>query len=243
MNLHTLSWFNEFFVSLVKRGKNLKEVQKLKKIKHWKEYRPTVDGILHGWLNPLMDKAGVSFKIKGKEKVPVDEPVIFTPNHSGAFDIPAIILTAPKVPIFMAKKEFKKIPLLNEWMDAVDCVFVDRNNKDSARSSLHEAIEAVKDGRSLVVFPEGTRSKTGELGKFRGGAMKIAMETGAKIVPVLIEGARERLEKTGNITSGIVSVTYLDPIVTKGLKKEEFFQMPEKIRALIQKERDAQNVY
>ncbi len=238
MNLHTLSWFNEFFVSLVKQGKNLKAVQKLKKIKNWKEYRPKVDTILCNWLNPLMDKAGVTFNIKGKEKVPVNEPVIFTPNHSGAFDIPAIILSAPKIPIFMAKQEFKKIPLLNDWMDAVDCVFVDRNNKDSARSSLHEAIEAVKDGRSLVVFPEGTRSKTGELGKFRGGAMKIAMETGAKIVPVLIEGSRERLEKTGNITSGIVSVTYLDPITTKGLTKEDYFSMPEKIRALIQAERD-----
>ncbi len=238
MNLHTLSWFNLFFTSLVKQGKNLKAVQKLKKIKNWREYRPKVDGIICNWLDPLMDKAGVTFSIKGKEKVPINEPVIFTPNHSGAFDIPAIILTAPKVPIFMAKKEFKKIPLLNDWMDAVDCVFVDRNDKNSARSSLHEAIDAVKDGRSLVVFPEGTRSKTGELGKFRGGAMKIAMETGAKIVPVLIEGTRERLEKTGNITSGIINVTYLDPIVTKGLSKEEFFKMPERIRSLIQAERD-----
>ncbi len=238
MDLHTLSWFNLFVTSLAKQGKNLKAVQKLKKIKNWREYRPKVDDILCNWLNPLMAKAGVTFKIKGKEKVPVNEPVIFTPNHSGAFDIPAIILTAPKIPIFMAKKEFKKIPLLNDWMDAVDCVFVDRNDKNSARSSLHEAIAAVKDGRSLVVFPEGTRSKTGELGKFRGGAMKIAMETGAKVVPVLIEGTRERLEKTGNITSGIINVTYLDPIVTKGLSKEEFFKMPEKIRALIQAERD-----
>ncbi len=238
MNLHTLSWFTEFFTSLVKRGDKLKEVNKLKKTKAWREYRPLVDEVLKGWLNPLMDKAEVTFDVKGAEKIPTDEAVIFTPNHSGAFDIPAICLTSPVIPIFMAKKELKKVPYLKKWMDAVDCVYVDRSNKDSARSSLHEAIEAVKDGRSLVVFPEGTRSKTGELGKFRGGAMKIAMETGAKIVPVLIEGSREKLEQTGNITSGVVCVTYLDPIITTGLTKEDFFAMPEKIRAVIQAERD-----
>jgi 1-acyl-sn-glycerol-3-phosphate acyltransferase len=78
------------------------------------------------------------------------------------------------------------------------------------------------------------------LGEFRGGAMKIAMETGAKIVPVLIEGTRARLEETGNITAGTVYVTYLDPIETKGLSKEEFFEMPAKLRAVLQNERDKQ---
>jgi 1-acyl-sn-glycerol-3-phosphate acyltransferase len=95
-----------------------------------------------------------------------------------------------------------------------------------------------KNGRSLVIFPEGTRSKNGQLGKFKGGAMKIAMETGAKVVPVLIEGSRERLEATGNITPGTVYVTFLDPIETKGLTKDDFFKMPDEIRELLQKERD-----
>jgi 1-acyl-sn-glycerol-3-phosphate acyltransferase len=140
----------------------------------------------------------------------------------------------------MAKKELGKIPVLKNWMDAVDCVFVDRNNKNSAHSSLQQAIDAVNDGRSIVVFPEGTRSKTGELGEFRGGAMKIAMETGARVVPVLLEGTRDRLEATGNVTAGTVNVTYLDPIETKGLTKDEFFKMPAEIRALIQAERDKQ---
>ena len=125
-------------------------------------------------------------------------------------------------------------------MSVMDCVFVDRSNKDSARSSLHDAIEMVKNGRSIVVFPEGTRSKTGELGEFKGGAMKIAMETGAKVVPVLLEGTRERLEATGNVTAGKVYVTFLDPIETKGLTKEDFFKMPAQIREIIGDERKRQ---
>lgn len=238
MNAHTLKWFGMFFTSLVERNKKLKEVQAMKKTMPWQEYRPTVDKEIKDWLRPLIDMAGVDFVASGQEKIPVDEPVIFTPNHAGAFDIPAIVLTAPNSPIFMAKKELGKIPFLKSWMDAVDCVFVDRANKESAHSSLQQAIDAVADGRSLVIFPEGTRSKDGQLGEFRGGAMKIAMETGAKVVPVLIEGTRARLEETGNVTSGTVYVTYLDAIETKGLTKEDFFKMPAQIRALLLNERN-----
>lgn len=240
MNLHTIKWFTKFFTTLLERKDKLKKVQEMKKTQSWREYRPFVDEVLYSWLNPMVDMAGVKFVATGVEKIPENEPIIYTPNHAGAFDIPAIVLTAPKPPIFMAKKELGKIPVLKNWMDAVDCVFVDRNNKNSAHSSLQQAIDAVNDGRSIVVFPEGTRSKTGELGEFRGGAMKIAMETGARVVPVLLEGTRDRLEATGNVTAGTVNVTYLDPIETKGLTKDEFFNMPAEIRALIQAERDKQ---
>lgn len=237
MNAHTLKWFAKFFTSLVERNKKLKEVREMKRTMPWREYRPTVDKEIKDWLRPLIDMAGVDFVVQGQEKIPLGEPIIYTPNHAGAFDIPAIVLTAPDSPIFMAKKELGQIPFLKDWMDAVDCVFVDRSNKTSAHSSLQQAIDAVADGRSLVIFPEGTRSKTGELGEFRGGAMKIAMETGAKVVPVLIEGTRARLEETGNVTAGTVHVTYLDPIETKGLTKEDFFSMPAQIRALLLNER------
>lgn len=240
MNLHTMKWFGKFFTTLLERKDQLKKVQEMKKTHTWQEYRPFVDEVLYDWLNPMVDMAGVNFVATGVEKIPRNEPIIYTPNHAGAFDIPAIVLTAPKPPIFMAKKELGQIPVLKNWMDAVDCVFVDRSNKSSAHSSLQQAIDAVKDGRSIVVFPEGTRSKTGELGEFRGGAMKIAMETGAKVVPVLIEGTRDRLEQTGNVTAGTVYVTYLDPVETKGLTKEDFFKMPGEIRAMIQAERDRQ---
>lgn len=240
MNAFTVKWYTKFLTSLLGYTPELKVAMNLKKEGKWEEYKPLVDENVRNWLNPLIDMAGVRFVVKGVEKVPADEPIIYTPNHSGMFDIPAVFLNAPKMPMFIAKKELSAFPFLKQWMWVLDCVFVDRKNKDGARSSLHDAIEMVKNGRSLVIFPEGTRSKNGELGKFKGGAMKIAMETGAKVVPVLIEGSRERLEETGNIVPGTVYVTFLDPIETKGLTKDDFFAMPEQIRALIQNERDKQ---
>lgn len=240
MNVFTIKWFGKFISSLLKLNPELKKVQELRSRMTWQEYKPHVDQYLYDWLNPLVDMADVDFVVKGKENIPTDRAVIYTPNHAGAFDIPAVILNTPSAPIFLAKKELKKVPVISAWMEALDCVFVDRSNKNDARSSLHEAIEKVREGRSLVIFPEGTRSKDGELGEFRGGAMKVAMETGALIVPVLIEGSRERLEETGNVTAGTVYVTFLDPIETEGMTKEKFFDMPPKLRALIQAERDRQ---
>ena len=90
--------------------------------------------------------------VKGKEKIPLDQPVIYTPNHAGAFDIPAIVLTTPAPPMFMAKKELRKLPMINEWMDVVDCIFVDRNNKNTAHSSLQDAIDKVN-AETIFVLP------------------------------------------------------------------------------------------
>ncbi len=238
MNGFTAKWFATFLTSLMKLTPDLKQAMEMKKNGKWEDYKPFVDERLYKWLNPLMDMAKVDFHVEGKEKIPQNEPVIYTPNHSGMFDIPAVVLNTPKPPIFMAKKELASFPMLKQWMWVIDCVFVDRKNKNSARSSLQDAIDMVKNGRSLVVFPEGTRSKDGTLGKFKGGAMKVAMESGAKVVPVLIEGSRERLEATGSITGGTVHITFLDPIETKGLTKEDFLKMPDEIRDMIQKKRD-----
>lgn len=241
MNAFTIKWYTKFITSLLGYTPQLKVAMKLKKEDKWNEYKPFVDKHVKEWLTPLIDLAGVNFVVKGAENVPTGEPIIYTPNHAGMFDIPAVFLNAPTMPMFIAKKELSMFPFLKQWMWVLDCVFVDRKNKDGARSSLHNAIEMVKNGRSLVIFPEGTRSKDGKLGKFKGGAMKIAMETGAKVVPVLIEGSRERLEETGNVTPGTVYVTFLPAIETKGLTKDDFFAMPEQIRALLQNERDKQS--
>lgn len=240
MKLFTLQWGTRFVTSLVKLTPELKKAKELKKTAPWKEYKAFVDRQLYKWLNPLIDMAKVKFIVSGKEKIPLNEPVIYTPNHSSMFDIPAVLLNTPEPPIFMGKKELESVPLIGDWMDVMDCVFVDRKNKKSAHSTLQDAIEMVKNGRSIVVFPEGTRAKTDEMGEFKGGAMKIAMETGAKVVPVMIDGAREHMEETGDIVGGNIFVTFLDPIVTKGLSKEDFFKMPSEIRELILEQREKQ---
>ncbi|MGN0526508.1 MAG: lysophospholipid acyltransferase family protein [Acutalibacteraceae bacterium] len=235
----TVKWVTKLVVGIAASTPVLVKATKIKKNGEWAEYKPLIDECIYKWFVPLMKMGNIEIIVKGYENIPKNEPVIYTPNHSGKLDFSTICLTAPTPPTFMAKKELKKLPIVKNWMNVMDCVFVDRNNKKKAGSSLHEAIEMVGKGkRSIVVFPEGTRSKTGELGKFKGGAMKIAMETGAKIVPVLIEGTRERFDMHNRIVPGLISVSYLPAINTKGLSKEEFFAMPERIREMLLEERE-----
>ena len=239
-SLLTVKWVTKFVTSLVALNPELKKGIKLKESGDWNEYKPFVDAVLYKWLNPLIDMAGIKFVVKGKENIPENEPIIYTPNHSGVFDFPAVILNTPKPCAFISKKEAQKLPIVHKWMWLMDCVFIARKNKRAAHGSLQEAIELVRNGRSMVIFPEGTRSKDGQLGVFKGGAMKIAMETGAKVVPVLIEGTRERLEATGNIVPGTIYVTFLPAIETKGLSRDDFKRMPAAIRQMISDERDRQ---
>ena len=236
----TIKWLTKFVVSLLKQNPKLRKAVKLKKTGVWENYKPFVDETLLNWLNPLMDYANIKFVVKGQENIPVGEPVVYTPNHQGLFDFPAIILSIPSPAAFVSKKEAEKLPIVRKWMYVMDCVFIDRQNKRAAHGSLNSAIEMVKSGRSMIIFPEGTRSKDGELGRFRGGAMKISMETGAKVVPVLIEGTRERLEATGNIVPGTIYVTFLPAIDTTGLDREHFKAMPGEIRELLAAEREKQ---
>ena len=233
----TRKWINSLLGSLVKLTPALRKAEALKKNGTWDDYKPFVDQCLYDWLNPLMESAGVTYEVRGKENIPLDEPVIYTPNHAGLFDFPAMILNTPKPTTFMSKIEAKKLPLIGKWMWVMDCCFVDRKNKNQARSTLHEAIEMVKAGRSITIYPEGPRSKDGKIGPFKGGAMKIAMETGAKVVPVMLDGTRDRLDQTGRITPGVVYVTFLPAIETKGLTKDDFYAMPEQIRQQIDAER------
>ena len=148
----TLGIFVKFITSLLGYTPELKKALKMKKTQTWKEYKPFVDKNVREWLIPLIDMADVNFVVKGKELVPENEPIIYTPNHASMFDIPAVFLNAPTMPMFIAKKELSAFPFLKQWMWVLDCVFVDRKNKDGARSSLHDAIEMVKNGRSRIVI-------------------------------------------------------------------------------------------
>lgn len=230
MTFRTFSWFTKVAASLLKLVPKMKKGVKLKNTGVLENYKPFVDEELRKWLNPLMKAAGVDFVVEGKENIPENEAVIYVPNHQGLFDMPAIILNAPTPCGFIAKKELKKVPIVRTWMWLLDCVFIDRENKREARLAIKEAIELINKGRSMVIFPEGTRSRDGIPLPFKSGFMMIAKETKAKIVPVVLEGIIDRFEGTKNITPGTVKVTFLPPVETEGLSRDEMKSMPDQIR-------------
>ena len=136
----------------------------------------------------------------------------------------------------LAKEELEKIPLLNRWMKLLGCVFVQRDDVRASVRALNDATAIVEGGRSFVIFPEGTRYKgeEGGAGEFKAGAFRIAVKTGAPVVPVAVTGARALFEANGNrCRPGGVRIKIMSPIQTAGMSKAEQKQLPDAVRQSI----------
>lgn len=125
--------------------------------------------------------------IKGKYNLKeLNKPVIFCANHLSNFDIIAIYLAINKPVYFIAKKELSRIPFLGWYMTAAGMVFIDRTNREKAMNSMREAGNLINKGRNIITFPEGTRSKNGNIGNFKKGSFVIAHQGKIPIVPLAI---------------------------------------------------------
>lgn len=180
--------------------------------------------------------SGTEVTVIGEENIP-DEPVLFVGNHRSYFDI---VLTYPRckrLTGYVAKKEMLKYPLLRDWMKALYCLFLDRDNVKEGLKSILQAIDYVKSGISICIFPEGTRNSGEELSllPFKGGALKIAEKSGCAIIPMSInntcnifEAHLPRIKKTH------VIIEYGKPIYTKELDKDTRKHLDSYVQNIIQ---------
>jgi 1-acyl-sn-glycerol-3-phosphate acyltransferase len=134
----------------------------------------------------------VRVKAKGLENV-LDEPAIYASNHASQLDIPIICTRVNRPMFFIGKIELKKIPVLSQYMKIVGMIFVDRKNRERAMASMRTAIQDIQGGKSIAAFPEGTRTKTGELLPFKKGVFTIAKEGRIPIVPIAVIGSAKAL--------------------------------------------------
>ena len=133
--------------------------------------------------------AGIKVTVLGQEHVPLDQAVLSILNHRSIFDIVLTYARCPGRTGYIAKKELAKIPLLNLWMKWVYCLFLDRTDIREGLKTILTAIDYVKSGISIAVFPEGTRGRLAdeaELLPFHEGSFKVAVKTGCPIIPVCI---------------------------------------------------------
>lgn len=169
----------------------------------------------------LMKLAGVHLKTIGAEHVPSDRPVIFVANHSSHFDIACLCKSLPVNLHFIGKKELVWMPVVGWYMFVAGHLFIDRRNRKKAVLSLKKAAEKIKNGKCVVMYPEGTRTSTGEIGAFKKGAFHLALDAGVDVVPVHIKGTYEFWsKKTMKITPGDIVVTIGKPISTNNYSKK-----------------------
>jgi len=178
----------------------------------------------------------VKVEKSGLENFDHDKPYIFVSNHSSQFDIPVLQNTIPNRMGMIFKKELAKIPFFGWQLKWGPYVMIDRKDPDSAFKSIEEAKEKIsKIGMSVVVFAEGTRSKTGEVQPFKRGAFYLASRSGYPIIPVSISHSNKIMPKGKfRIKGGKVKIHFDKPIPTNQLiNKKDELELMDKVRDII----------
>ncbi len=167
------------------------------------------------WAWVILKVSFTRLRVEGAERVPRDTPAVYMANHESWLDIPVLLVAAPVQVRFLAKKSLFAIPFLGWAIAAMGFIPVDRKNRRSAVRSFEEAGERIRMGRSVLLFPEETRSPDDGLLPFQRGGFLIAIKAGIPVAPVGLEGPRERLPKGSYVLRpGRVTVRFGTPVAT-----------------------------
>lgn len=170
----------------------------------------------------MLKVAGVRLTVIGEEHVPKDQAVLYIGNHRSYFDILLTYSRCPRLTGYIAKVEMLRYWFLRDWMKALYCLFLDREDIKAGLKTILLGIEYIKRGISICIFPEGTRNRTDEMLPFKEGSMKIAEKTGCPIIPMAITNSAEIFENhIPFIRPCHVILEYGTPILPGELSKEE----------------------
>ena len=186
------------------------------------------------WAPLVFTGAGVRVEIEGADAIDWSRAHVLVANHASMIDIPAVMRAVPAPLHFMLKREIATIPFIGWYAHAMGMVFIDRANAREAKRKLGDAADKLRAGATLIAFPEGTRSKDGTIGAFKGGAFQVALEAGVAIVPVAIAGAGAVLPPSGfRVRPGVIRVRFGAPIETQGLDGAQRNTLAQQARAAI----------
>lgn len=178
--------------------------------------------IVVGALRFILFMSGIKVVKSGTENISKDDAVLYVSNHRGYFDILAIYCTVPTLAGFVSKKALKSFPCVSSWMKRLNCLFLDRTDIRQGMKTILQGVENIKSGYSMVIMPEGTRSKDGSVLPFHDASFKMSEKSGCSIVPVAIIGTDERFEKNNYlIRGGTVYIRYGKPVNLTSIPKEE----------------------
>lgn len=230
----TIIWYIHFAVSLLLTLPSQLKIKRLKNTLSDADILHRVNVIASKWAMSQVKFAGARVHISGEDNIPKDENVLFVSNHQSNFDIAVFISYIKKDKGYIAKSELLKIPILRTWMKYLNCVFMDRKDLKSSGKAILEGISILKSGYSLVIFPEGTRSKSSTPLEFKSASFKLATKSKVSIIPVTIDGTYKLMELNNNkIKPADVYITIHKPLETRNLTKEEQELLPDKVVCII----------
>jgi 1-acyl-sn-glycerol-3-phosphate acyltransferase len=178
--------------------------------------------------------AGVRLAVTGVDRLDPRASYVFTPNHQSFIEVPLLVIALERNVAFLAKKELFRYPVFGFGMRVIGIVPIDRSDNQSAIQGARLATKKLREGKSYVVYPEGTRSPDGRLLPFKKGAFVMAIEAGVPVVPVTISGSVRAMPKGQlEIHPSVVQVTVHEPIPTTGYTKDSVTGLVELARSRI----------
>ena len=183
------------------------------------------------WGRILLFAGGVKVRVEGLQNIDPDQAYVFAANHQSQFDIFALLAYLPTQFRWLAKKELFRIPFLGVGMKSAGYIPIDRSNRREAFKSIDLAAIRVREGTSIVIFPEGTRSTDGKLQPFKRGGFHLALKAGCDVVPVAIINSRNIVPKGSlRINKGTFAINIGKPISVKDYSKKEMGKLMNRVR-------------
>lgn len=182
------------------------------------------------WSRLMLWAAGAKVTVHGAARVAGDNPHIFVSNHLSWFDVPALAGYLPRYK-FVAKAALFKIPVFGQAIGAMGMISIDRENRKAAFDSYRLAADKIREGNSVVVYPEGTRGTGYPLRSFKKGPFVLAIASGAPVIPVLLHGTFELFGKGAwSVRPGPIDIHLLEPVPTAGLGYEDREKLANDVR-------------
>jgi 1-acyl-sn-glycerol-3-phosphate acyltransferase len=186
------------------------------------------------WAPGLLLGAGARLEIDGAEKVDFSRPHLFVANHQSMIDICALFMAVPVPLRFMLKASLGKVPFLGWYTKAMGMILLRRGDSVGVIKQLERAAELLREGHSLVAFPEGTRGRDGRVRPFKAGAFRAAIGAGVPVVPVAIEGSGQVMPPGGfAIRPGRIRLVFGPPIPTEGVRLSDRRQLADHAYAAV----------
>lgn len=183
------------------------------------------------WSSQIVDKLEIKINVIHEENLPKQGPVVFISNHQSYADILTFLYVIKNHQVsFIAKDSLEKIPVFGSWVKRIRGIYIRRGDARASLATINEGASYLKEGFSLVIFPEGTRSQSSQMATFKAGSFKLATKARVPIVPITINGGYRTYEGPGYVKKG-TSIDFLvhEPVNTANLDRHQLALLPGQI--------------
>lgn len=216
----------------IRRYKKL--IERLKQEGRKEEQRQAIAEVCHIWSDKVAKHFKTNIKVINPENLPEEGPCVYVSNHQSYADILVLLNVIKHQTGFIAKEELASIPVFSKWILRIGSLFILRGDARESLKTISEGVDMIKDGYSLVIFPEGTRSRGGQMGEFKPGSLKLATKAKTVVVPLTINGSYKMYEEPGQITKNVtIEITVHKPVDTSQMDRKELAGLSEALEETI----------